>query len=62
MRSFSRIVSVLEKGPVIDSFVKEYKVKKGENVTFDVTFTSTSKPIVEWFVNGNVVKKSKKVS
>ncbi len=54
----------MDKVPTInlDAFVRTYKVKKGENVTFDLSFTSPIKPVVEWFVNGTVIKKSNRVS
>ena len=39
-----------------------HKVKKGENAIFDISFTSPSKPDIEWFVNGIVMKKSNRVS
>lgn len=59
---FSLLV-VIETAPKInvDLLQKEYKVKKGEDVTITVKYTSTPKPNDEWFVNGRLVKKSKRV-
>jgi membrane carboxypeptidase/penicillin-binding protein PbpC len=55
---------VIETAPKInlDLLQKEYKVKKGEDVTIEVKYTSTPKPDDEWFVNGKLVKKSKRVN
>jgi hypothetical protein len=51
----------VETAPKIVSAPKEYKVTKGEDVTFQVKFTGTPTPKPEWTVNGTVVKPSKKV-
>lgn len=58
------IFSAIEKVPRIntDTLIKEYRVKKGDTVTFNITFTAPPNPVIEWFVNGAVVKKSNKVS
>ena len=45
----------------MDVLQKEYKVKKGEDVTIEVQYTSVPKPNDEWFVSGKLVKKSKRV-
>lgn len=45
----------------MDVLQKEYKVKKGEDVTIEVQYTSVPKPNDEWFINGKLVKKSKRV-
>lgn len=47
--------------PKIQVPKNEYKVKKGNDVTMEVKFTSTPRPTDEWSVNGTVIKKSKKV-
>jgi hypothetical protein len=54
---------VIETAPKIymDVLQKEYKVKKGEDVTIEVKYTSVPKPTDEWFVSGRLVKKSKRV-
>jgi hypothetical protein len=54
---------VIEAAPKInlDILQREYKVKKGEDVTIEVKYTSTPKPNDEWFINGGLVKKSKRV-
>jgi hypothetical protein len=46
----------------MDVLQKEYKVKKGEDVTIEVHYTSVPKPNDEWFVSGRLVKKSKRVT
>lgn len=40
---------------------KEFRVKKGEDVTMEVQFKATPPPTAEWTVNGTVVVPSKKV-
>jgi len=57
------LFSVIETAPKInlDILQKEYKVKKGEDVTIEVKYTSTPKPNDEWFVSGRLLKKSKRV-
>jgi hypothetical protein len=54
---------VIETAPKInlDILQREYKVKKGEDVTIEVKYSSTPKPNDEWFINGRLVKKSKRV-
>jgi hypothetical protein len=53
---------VIETAPKINiDLQKEYKVKKGEDVTIEVKYTSTPKPNDEWFVSGGLLKKSKRV-
>lgn len=52
---------VIETAPKIIAGPKEYKVKKGEDVTFTVKFSGSPKPSEEWTVNGTVVKPSKRV-
>jgi len=57
------LLLVIETAPKInmDVLQKEYKVKKGEDVTIEVQYTSVPKPNDEWFINGKLVKKSKQV-
>ncbi|KAJ4429601.1 hypothetical protein ANN_21787, partial [Periplaneta americana] len=57
-------VEIIETAPRInvDVLKKEYKVKKGEDVTIEVKYTSTPTPNDEWFVNGKLVKKSKRIT
>ena len=60
---FIALFAVIETAPKInlDILQKEYKVKKGEDVTIEVKYSSTPPPKDEWFVNGTLVKKSKRV-
>ncbi|PSN52174.1 Titin [Blattella germanica] len=57
-------VEIIETAPKInlDILQKEYRVKKGEDVTIEVKYTSTPPPTDEWFVNGTLVKKSKRIT
>jgi len=57
------LLLVIETAPKInmDVLQKEYKVKKGEDVTIEVQYTSVPKPNDEWFINGKPVKKTKRV-
>jgi hypothetical protein len=55
------LFAVIETAPKINALQKEYKVKKGEDVTIEVQYTSVPKPNDEWFVSGTVLKKSKRV-
>lgn len=41
---------------------KEYRVKKGDDVTVTVKYTSLPPPKDEWFVNGKLVTKSKRIT
>jgi hypothetical protein len=56
-------ILVIETAPRInmDVLQKEHKVKKGEDVTIEVQYTSMPKPNDEWFISGKLVKKSKRV-
>ncbi|XP_054276640.1 titin-like [Macrosteles quadrilineatus] len=54
-------VEKIEIAPRIKEAPKEYKVKKGEDVTIEVKFTASPPPTDEWTVNGTLIKKSKKV-
>ena len=45
----------------INSLVHEYRVRKGESVTFVVSFTAPSEPFIDWFVNGTLIRKFNKV-
>ncbi|KAG8223454.1 hypothetical protein J437_LFUL001947 [Ladona fulva] len=65
VRSSSRLkVEILETDPRIhlDSLQKEYKIKKGEDVTFIVNYSAIPQPRDEWFVNGKIVKKTKRIT
>lgn len=46
----------------MDVLQKEYRVKKGEDITIEVKYTSVPKPDDEWFISGRSVKKSKRVT
>jgi hypothetical protein len=54
---------VIETAPKInvDVLQREYKVKKGEDITIEVKYSSMPKPNDEWFVNDRLMKKSKRV-
>ncbi|XP_025832493.1 titin isoform X2 [Agrilus planipennis] len=55
-------LKVEEKEPqiTIDQNEKIYRIKKGEDVTMNVKFTSAVKPTDEWSVDKKVIKKSKR--
>jgi hypothetical protein len=57
------LLLVIETAPKInlDILQREYKVKKGEDLTIEVKYSSTPKPKDEWFINGGLMKKSKRV-
>jgi hypothetical protein len=57
------LLLVIETAPKInlDILQREYKVKKGEDITIEVKYSSTPKPNDEWFINGRLMKKSKRV-
>jgi len=52
---------VKEEPPKINNLPKEYRLKNREDLNVDVTFTSTSLPTVQWFINGSELIKSNKV-
>jgi hypothetical protein len=54
---------VIETAPKInlDILQREYKVKRGEDITIEVKYSSTPTPNDEWFIDGKLVKKSKRV-
>lgn len=53
-------VEIIKSSPVItlDDLNRVYKVRESEDVSFNVKFTATPKPEIEWTVLGNVIKKS----
>lgn len=64
VKSTSKLkVEIIETAPKInvESLKKEYRVKKGDDVTIEVKFTATPPPQDEWFINGKLVKKSPKI-
>jgi len=52
---------VKEEAPKINNTTKEYRLKTGEDLNVNVTFTSTPLPTIEWFINGMVLIKSNRV-
>ncbi|CAH0745798.1 unnamed protein product, partial [Diatraea saccharalis] len=53
------IVEVLESPPRIISYDKEYRVKRGNDVTIQVDYEAIPQPNDEWVVNSKIIKKSK---
>lgn len=52
---------IIETPPKITVDKKDYKVKKGEEVTMEAKYTARPQPEDEWTVNGKVVVTSKKI-
>jgi hypothetical protein len=46
----------------MDILQKEYRVRKGEDVNINVKYSAIPQPKDEWFVNGKVIRKTKRVS
>lgn len=62
VKSTSKLkTEIVETLPKITLEKKDYKVRKGDDVTLEAKFTATPKPKDEWTVNGKVIKKSKKL-
>ncbi|CAH0684241.1 unnamed protein product [Chilo suppressalis] len=53
------IVEVLESPPRIISYDKEYRVKRGNDVTLLVDYEAIPQPNDEWVVNSKIIKKTK---
>jgi hypothetical protein len=53
-------VEIIKSAPIIalEDLNKTYRVKQDDEVTFNVKFTATPKPDVEWTVSEKVIKKS----
>lgn len=54
-------IVVKEEPPKVHDLTKEYRLKNGEDLNVNVTFTSIQMPSVEWFINGNILIKSNRV-
>lgn len=64
VKSSSKLkVEIIKIAPIIslDDLNKIYKVKKDDDITFNVKFTATPKPNDEWFVSGSLVKKADRI-
>lgn len=53
---------MIETPPKIIIETKEYKVKKGEDVTLEVKYTARPQPTDEWIIDGMLIRKSDRMT
>lgn len=63
VKSSSKLkTEVMETPPKITVDKKEYRIKKGDDVTMEVKFSAIPEPKDEWTVKGKVIKKTKRTA